>query len=272
MIAQANTVNTNLPSFKPATNTGIQHKPSPIMVYMSSDYGLFKMINGNRELNELKIKRIIRDIDAGIDVLQYYPIQVSEKGKRLEIVDGQHRFYISKKLKRPVYYILLQNALELPDIAKVNSNTEKWKTRDFINCYMQQGNKNYEQLQEFIDRYGISATVSIKMLQDGNPGTEAGLANVHDFQRGLFKVNKWNEAVALAETCKAFNSFPFWKDRGFIIAIYRIIQAKKIDVGELRKKHEKYPDMLKKQSGFKDYLFCLKNIYNRGKQLREVIY
>ncbi len=251
---------------------GINHTVSPVAVFMSSDYAHFKMITGNRQLDERKIKRIMKDIESGVDVLRYYPIQVVEKNRRLEIIDGQHRFYITKKLKRPVHYIVLQNALELPDIAKVNSNTEKWKTKDFLNCYIQQGINDYSRLQEFMDSYGFSPTVSIKLLQNGNPGTESGLGGAQDFQRGLFKVNHWAKALEVAEACKRFKQFHFWKDRGFIIAIYRIMEAKKIDLDELLQKYQKFPDMLTKQSGFKDYLFCLENIFNRGKQIRVVIY
>jgi hypothetical protein len=251
----------------------MQHTESNLKVHFSSEYGKFKFIVGNRQLNDGKIKRIIKDIEDGIDVLRYYPIQVVEKKERLEILDGQHRFYIAKKLKRPVHYIIMSESRELPDIAKINSNTEKWKTKDFINCYIEQGNTNYSKLQDFMDTYGFSATVSIKMLSQGTPGTEAGLSDgTYDFQRGAFEVLHESKAIEIANEVKRFSSFKFYKDRGFIIAIYRIKEAGKITIDELLSKYEKYPDMLQKQSGFKDYLFCLENIYNRGKQLRQVIY
>lgn len=253
-------------------SNGLQHTLSQVMVFQSTDYAHFKMISGNRQLNESKIKRIIRDIEAGIDVLAYYPITVVEKQKRLEIIDGQHRFYIAKKLKRSVHYIVMQKTIDLHDVAKINSNVEKWKTSDFINCYIQQGNEHYKKLQEFLDTYDFSPTVSIKLLQNGHPGTESGLGTNNDFQRGYFAVKYWDEAVKIADSCKLFSQFKYWKDRGFIIAIFRIMDAGKITLDELLQKYQKYPDMLTKQSGFKDYLFCLENIFNRGKQIRIVIY
>jgi hypothetical protein len=251
---------------------GLQHTLSTVMVFQTSEYGRFKMLQGNRELNEAKIKRIIRDIESGIDVLKYYPIQVTERNGRLEIIDGQHRFFIAKKLKREVHYIIMKEERQLPDIAKINSNTEKWKTKDFINCYIQQGNNNYEQLQWFMDTYGFTVTVSIKLLSKGDPGTESGIGDSQDFQRGLFKVEFFDKAIEVAEMCKKFNAFQHWKDRGFIIAIYRISQTGKITVDELLEKYKKHPDMLKKQAGFKDYIFQLESLYNRGRQARVVIY
>lgn len=251
---------------------GLQHTLSTVMVFQSDDYGRFKMLLGNRELNETKIKRIIKDIQEGIDVLKYYPITVAEKKGRLEILDGQHRYYISKKLKRPVHYILMKEERELPDIAKINSNTERWKTKDFINCYIQQGNKNYELLQQFMDTYPFTVTISVKLLTHGHPGTESGLGDSQEFQRGKFKVNFWDKAIEFANLVKLFEEFPVWRERGFIIALYRINEAKKVDVKEILDKCKKHPDMLKKQAGFKEYIFNLESIYNKGRQIRVVIY
>jgi hypothetical protein len=250
---------------------GIHHTPSQTMVFQSNEYALFKMLDGNRQLNEQKIKRIIRDINHGIDVLKYYPITVVEKNGRLEIHDGQHRFYISKKLKKPVHYIVMKEERELSDIAKINSNVEKWTVKDYINCYVQLGNKNYDLLQKFIDEYGFSPTISIKLLSTGSPGTESGLGN-NDFHRGSFEAKCYDQAVEFAETCKKFSAFPYYKDRGFAIAIHRILQAEKISIDELHEKFEKNQDMLKKQSGFKEYLFVLEMIMNKGKQIRISIY
>lgn len=251
---------------------GLQHTLSTVMVFQSEEYGRFKMLLGNRELNETKIKRIVRDIEEGIDVLKYYPITVVEKKGRLEILDGQHRYYISKKLKRPVHYIVMKEERELPDIAKINSNTEKWKTKDFINCYIQQGNKNYELLQQFMDTYPFTVTVSTKLLANGNPGTETGFHDGQQFQRGRFVVEHWEKAIEIAKLVKQFEEFPVWRERGFIIAIFRIHEAKKVDVKEILEKCKKYPDMLKKQAGFKEYIFNLESIYNKGRQIRVVIY
>jgi len=251
----------------------MQHQESNLKIYFTNDYSRFKFLLGNRQLNDSKIKRIMKDIAEGIDVLRYNPIQVVERNGRLEIADGQHRFYIARTLKRPVHYIVMEESLQLHDIAKVNSNTEKWKTKDFINCYVEQGNENYQQLQDFMDSYGFSATTSIKLLQNGNPGTEAGLIKgAQDFQRGEFEVRFLDKALQIADTVCQFKSFKFYKERGFIIAIYRIMEAGKITIDELIQKYQKHPELLERQAGFKEYIFNLESIYNKGKQQRVVIF
>jgi hypothetical protein len=161
---------------------------------------------------------------------------------------------------------------ELSDIAKINSNTEKWNVKDYINCYIQQGNKHYDLLQQFMDTYKFSPTVSIKLLATGSPGTESGLGDNQDFKRGLFQATHYEQAVAFADECQKFKDFQYYRDRGFAIAIDRVIKAKKVDIDDLADKFRKNIDIVKKQSGFKEYLFTLEMILNKGKQIRVSIY
>lgn len=92
------------------------------------------MINGNWPKRQKNQQDHWRDIEWH-DMLRYYPGQVKENNQRLEIMDGQHSFWISRKLGRPVYYILVTEEKSMQEIAKINSNVEKWKGEDFSNCY-----------------------------------------------------------------------------------------------------------------------------------------
>lgn len=233
------------------------------------------MITGNRQLNDLKIKRIIKDINDGIDVLRYCPILVQQNadGKRLDIIDGQHRFWVSKKLKTHVWYILVEE-MELMEIAKINSNTEKWKDKDFINCYVQQKNKNYQVLQEFIDKYGFPIGVSVMLLSRGYLTGDGGTSNKkkHDFKSGLFKVTHYEDAVVLADIVLKFKSFSGMRTGSFVEAIGRIKRAGKIKMEDLLKKHLEDPFVLKPQKNTKAYLTELELLYNKGKASRKIIY
>jgi hypothetical protein len=251
----------------------IDHKESSVKVYHSREYGSFKMIDGNRELNETKINKIMKDINAGIDVLKYYPIQVREVDGRLHIIDGQHRFFIGKKMGRAIYYILLGEDRSLYDIAAINSNTEKWKTRDFINCYVNLDNEHYKDLDEFMRKYGLSATLCAKLLTDGYPGQGSGGTDVlESFQRGKFEVKAREEAKKLADICAHFNDFKYAKNANFFIAVKKIMDAGKIDIWDLVKKYNGYKDELIKQLSWKEYITNLENIYNKRLQSRVIIY
>ena len=250
----------------------MKHLEASTPIFFTNEHARFKMLNGNRQLNNGKINRIIKEINKGNDMLRYYPIQVKENGDRLEILDGQHRFFICRKLKRAVFYILVNEEKSMADIAKVNSNVEKWKPSDFVFCYVQQGNIHYQQLADFIDTYGINIGTSTKLLQHGHPGTEGSFNKGSDeFVQGLFTSNFLEAATALAENCKAFLPFQYWKDRSFIVAIHKIKKAALVPFAELVVACQKYPELMDKHHSYKEYIYMLEQVYNSRKQKRVVI-
>lgn len=250
----------------------MQHLESSVVIYSTTEYARFNMINGNRQLNEKKIDRIIAEIQGGNDMLRYYPIQVRENKSRLDILDGQHRMYICKKLRRPVYYILVTENKSMPDIAKINSNVEKWSKEDYINCYVQHGNKHYEQLRDFLDTYHFSLSVALMLLKTGAPGAEGHYPGlVDEFRNGQFTIEHLSTAEDLAKQCQRFNAFANWKSRAFVIAIYRIMKADLISIEEVLAAYKKRPEMLTEQANYKAYINTLEQIVNVGKQKRIVI-
>ena len=250
----------------------MEHKESSLQINFTNEYARFRMINGNRQLNEGKIKKIIKEITSGNDMLKYYPIQVRENGDRLDILDGQHRFFICRKLKRPVFYILVAEERSMPEIAKVNSNVEKWKSTDFINCYVANNNGNYKIIQKLQDEYKVGLTVLLKMLESGNPGAEGSHPNtMEDFRNGEFVVMHQSETVELIECCKEFSPFSAWKSRAFIIAIHRIRKAGLVPLSDLVSAYKKRPEFLTEQANYKSYVSILEQMLNVGKQKRIVI-
>lgn len=250
----------------------MKHEISSVVVYQTTDYTKFSMIKGNRGLNQNKINKIIAEINAGNNMLPYYPIQVLATSNKMDILDGQHRFFISRKLKEPVYYILVQENKTMADIAKVNSNVEKWSQKDFINCYITQGNKHYVKLQKFLEDYKINVGTSLRLLSFGHPGVEGSNPELQKlFENGAFEVKKMDEAKAIAEQCKKFEAFPYHTDRGFVIAIYRVMKAGLVEVDDLVQAYNKNPDKLEKNHSQKQYLFNLEQILNIGKHKRIVI-
>lgn len=251
----------------------MNHVEASLTINFTSEYARFRMINGNRQLNERKINKIIKEISGGNDMLRYYPIQVKENDGRLDILDGQHRFWICKKLKRPVFYILVSEEKTMPEIAKINNNVEKWKNDDYINCYVQHGIEDYIIIREFLETYKVSLTIGLQMLNLGHPGNDTGSnSNLNeDFRNGYFKVNHLEKAKAICENSLLFSTFSHCLSRSFVIAIYRITEAKLILLNELVIAYKKRPEMLTQQANYKSYVNSLEQILNVGKQKRIII-
>lgn len=250
----------------------MKHTPSKIKVFQTDDYKRFQSIDGNRSLNEKKIKSIISEIESGNDILDEVPVLVRETSTKLEVLDGQHRLEVAKRLKRPVFYIIHGRQMSLYQVARVNTNVEKWKDQDFINCYVKAGNDNYSKIQAFKKKYGIPTTVALMMLHGGMEITFSDERLRKDFQQGSFQVLKYKEACQLAEICKRFEAFPSWNSRSFIFAIIRIVKAEKADMAILVKKFSEYPDRLRTRNSWKAYLTNLEEIYNINNSKRRVIF
>lgn len=250
------------------------HTPSGVIIYQTTDYSKFDFLKGNRKINERKINNIMDEINNGNDILRYSGILVKESyNERLSILDGQHRYHVSKKLKRPVYYIIVEEDKSMPDIAKVNSNVEKWKNSDYIDCFREHGNEHYKTLNNFINKYGISLTVSLQLLNLGTPGKDSGAhPELHTaFKNGYFEVKTLNEGIAMAEECRKFINFSHNASRSFLIAIFKIQKAMLVTIDELVEAYKKRPDMLTQQTSYKNYITVLEQIYNVGKKVRYVI-
>jgi hypothetical protein len=247
----------------------MQHNEATVKVYFTRDYGVFKSILGNRDLSQTKINRLINDIENGLDMLKYYPILVD---RDMNVIDGQHRLYVARKIKSNIWY-MISEPVELNDIAKINSNTEKWKYKDFLNCYVVKGVEDYIVLEGFLKENPIGIGTAAKLLMAGsvNSGNKNERAS-HAFQRGEFKVNYLQESIAIMAVVNLFESHKNFRTRSFISAIERMVKAGKCDVDVLVEKFEEKPEALDRCANAKDYMSALEHIYNYRSQTRKYIF
>lgn len=246
----------------------MEHVESAIKVFYTRDYSRFRMINGNRQLNERKIKNIISDINNGVDVLRFCPVIVKENNSTLDLIDGQHRFYVSRRLKTPVWYIIAED-MSLVDIAKINSNTENWKAKDYINCYIQQDNTNYQLLQDLMDKFPVTVSDALSLLSTGSVSGRGRDKEI--FQQGKFEAKHPEEADKILTQVSKFNFSDKYR-RQFIAAIIKVIEGGKVDFKEFVNKINNNISELKRQATYKDYLTNLEAVFNKGKHDRVVIW
>ena len=249
------------------------HTPSEVIVHFSHDYERFEFIHGNRVLNKDKIKKIIREIESGNDMLKYYPIQVkeSENGK-LQIIDGQHRFTICKELKRCIYYINVREEKSIVDIAKVNSNVEKWKPADFLESYISSANQDYVALKNFIKEYPFNIGYATSLLMNGDSTSNNNKNAISLFQSGQFKVNFLAYATKVGECCNLFKPSQISFQRAFTDAIQKIINCGLVPIEDLAERVTAKIELLTDQGNYKNYIYKLEEIYNMGKHSRTIIY
>ncbi len=237
-------------------------------IYYTSDYGSFKFLRGNRDLNETKVNRIIKSVNGGLNFFRYSPIMVNEDHY---IIDGQHRFVVCKMLKLPVYFVVVQN-FNLRQIAEINNNQSKWKVKDFMHCYIDAGinKEHYQMLESITDEYRINVSTGINLLMYGKVGT-GGMSEA--FRDGEFKVNYLDYTRSLLDHAKDYETFGAdWKSRAFLQAIEKLLASEAYNHDQVLKKLEAHSLEIEKQSSYKEYLHHIEELYNHRNSIRKILY
>ena len=113
----------------------------------TTNYSQFKKLEGNRDLLDGRIKKIMDSIEKIGYILS--PILVNEK---LEVIDGQGRLEALKRLKLPVHYII-QNGIGLKECQQMNIHQTNWTDFDFVKSYATKGKQDFRRLQSLLEAY-----------------------------------------------------------------------------------------------------------------------
>ena len=129
-------------------------------VLQTTSYDEFGYITGNREIDEPNVKSLTHQI---AQVGQLQPILVNEKK---QVIDGQHRVEVCRRLSIPVRYIVKPGAGIL-DVISANVVGKKWRPIDYVKRYAAENNEHYVKLLAFIEKcqgHKISATSAINII------------------------------------------------------------------------------------------------------------
>lgn len=161
-------------------------KNSPYIpkLQVTTDYGKFKKIDSNREINKSHLNKLILGIQSK-NLLYLFPIVIN---KHMEIVDGQHRLKSAEILKLPIYF-LVDNNITKADIAMVNSNRKAWAVADYVNFYADEGNTVFKHFKELKDKYPKLTFMSGARLLDAH--VVSYVSGGSQFSRNI-KVGKLN--------------------------------------------------------------------------------
>lgn len=178
----------------------ITHTKASYDVYVTTDYSMFKFLDGNRDVTYFK--RII----SCIQYLGYIgaPIVVNEK---MEIIDGQNRFEALKILGLPVEYII-RPGLGINDVIALNTHSKKWSMMDFLSSHAKQGNATYKWIVEDIcQRYEMFLVDDIVAIVNSRGTTcnngSLTRSKVRDGQLDLTQ-EEMNQVVATMEWLKHY--------------------------------------------------------------------
>lgn len=249
----------------------MEHKQASVQIHWTTDYGMFKFLRGNRDLNEPKIKRIIKSVHDGLSFFQYCPIMVNDD---MYIIDGQHRFAVCQQLKINVYYVIVHD-FSLRQIAEMNNNASKWKDKDFLNCYMDVGIEDYKVLHLFAEKHDLNVRIAASLLMYGKVRSKANdqTNRVDDFRDGKFKVRYQEEAERFMNKAFEFNPFTEnWNTRSFLQSMEVLQASEKYNQEALIDKLSLHNLVVEQRSTYKEYLQHIEELYNYRNSKRLTIY
>jgi len=229
-----------------------------IQVHTTTDYSLFKTLNGNRDVNHLHLNRLKESMKRNhLTTI----IMVNEK---FEIIDGQHRFLISQELKLPINYIISKN-YGLAEVQILNANMKNWTTTDYVNGYCDLGYKDYEIFRDFVADYGFQSQVAVLLLSGQQQGScGSGIVNPQvRFKEGLFKVKDLNNAKRMADKLKMIEPYyNGYQRRSFVVAMYSMFKNENFEFTEFIAKLKQQPTTMQDCTSRTQYKVLIEEIYN----------
>jgi hypothetical protein len=227
-----------------------------IKVHTTKDYSIFKLLNGNRDVNQLHVKRLKDSIKNS------YLTTIIMVNERFEIIDGQHRYLICKDLELPINYIIQKN-YGLREVQILNANMKNWTANDYVNGYCDLGYKDYQVYRDFVKQYGFTNQVALLLLSGEFVSGSSNDTITSKFKEGEFKVKDLDKSKQIAERIKLIE--PYYNGylrRSFIYAIVGMLKKDIFNFEEFLSKLKHQPTSLKDCANVTQYKELIEEIYN----------
>lgn len=225
---------------------------SNLKVHTTTDYHLFKSIDGNRTKNQLHLTRLKKSMS------EHYLFTVIVVNERYEIIDGQHRFECIRELQLPLNYIVCKG-YGLDEVHILNQNAKVWNADDYLEGYCKLGLEDYKIYREFKNKYKVGHSECMGLLTGAS-----GLGSRYKpFHNGQFKVTNLSGAVDVME--KVLLIEPYYKGvrrRTFIFAIDSLLKNENFEFSEFIQKLKLQPSALHDCININQYKLLIESIYN----------
>lgn len=235
-----------------------------IKIKETGDYSLFDSYEVNRVVNK-QTKRY-RRLKASMKKYGWIPAHplhvVPGPGGRLKIKAGHHRFAAAVELKIPVRYVVCNdNGIS---IYELESPSEPWNTKDFLDSYAKGGNKTYVFIKEYCQRTGVGLSAALSLF-NGYSGASYS-TNISDkIKDGTFEIKDYHHPEIVAALISAAGSAGFAgaANRNFVAALSKVVKTAGVDLDRLKAKMKAHPYLFQKCASVDAYLAMLEEIYNR---------
>ena len=229
-------------------------------VHTTTDYFLFKSIEGNRNKNLMHINRL-RD-----SMTENYLFTVIIVNEKYEIIDGQHRFEVIRELNFPMHYIIC-DGYGLNEVHLLNQNAKNWNSDDYLEAYCNLNYPHYLNYAIFKDRYRLGHNLCMAILSETT--SNAGTSQIKEFYKGNFIIKNFEKACRLAEKIEILGQYYDGnKRRSFVLAMLQLFKNDNFEFTELLQKLKTQPTALVDCSNTTQYISLIEEIYNYRRKVK----
>lgn len=241
----------------PNEETVTQAQTAPQGVQQTKDYSIFRIILGNRTIDERHVATLARKIEKEGNLTQWFPIIVNEN---MEVIDGQHRLRALEQLGQPVFYEVKQG-LNVGSVISLNTGNRNWGWRDYAMSYSDRGNTHYKQLLELYDEFNERYRVLMAYTGNSTMGSSGRAQLTQDFYNGDFVIKDFALARRLLAQYHELAEASNINTREFALAAYRFMRTPTYDHQAMLSKIAQYGEDLNRCYTISDYLFSLERIW-----------
>lgn len=220
-------------------------------VHTTTDYFLFKPLDGNRTKNLMHINRLKKSMS------QEYLFTVLVVNENYEIIDGQHRFDVINELKLPLNYVVCPG-YGLKEVHLLNALSKTWNADDYLDGYCKLGYKDYLLYRDFKNKYKIGHNECMSLLSSMHRPTISTI-----FCQGLFKVKSITDAEKFMQKLLLIQPYyDGYKRRSFIYAMLGLLKNPNFEFTEFLQKLKLQPSALQHCTDVAQYTSLIEEIYN----------
>lgn len=229
------------------------------IIKKTKNYSDFVFDPRNRPINLKKHRRLKKSMQRK-GFMYNYPISVVTNGSgKKQVEDGQHRFCIAKELGLPIYYVEVEDRL---DLQAIDGSIEKWRYVDHAGSFVRQGKPEYKELIKFHEEYNLPLSLCVGLLS-GSTSLQKEVSERYYDGNFVIKDRAFAEKVAITVFgFKGYYNFKAYKHRNFVRALYACCRVKGFDQERLINKVKVCPEKLVNYSAVDDFLRMIEDIYN----------
>jgi len=236
-------------------------------IYQTYNYDMFNFMQGNRGINQKKIKRMTKRLQALQESgnMPFLVIRVANTLKEgvYNILDGQHTYIVLKSLGMPINFYICPNE-GIKEVRAINSDMSNWSIWDYVVSNADTGNQNYKKLLKLKDQYPdfCQKELFVALALNKYRATKTNKKDV--IKDGSFNFKNYYQVL---KTLDQLSDFKFIK--GVKYNNYMFIRAMLYFLSYRGYDHERMVEQLKKYPHFirgisvQDYINQLLERYNK---------